>query len=1005
MLISNNVSSSNFIQLATSDGTLAAFFGALGGPILGKRIADYEAHPNLYTIHELPDALYKVAISKASNKVVGVFNNQFFPTTWDEALNRLSTNWAIIVAAVASPVAGLGAAAVQSFMNVLLRDLHLNFTQGMPGFNGDVTQNPLPNLDGTPAPFPLVNDPATTNDTRWGRGGFVAPLWADTLYAREGNDRLFGGDGGDELHGESGSDIVYGQSGDDRLYGESDDDVLRGGVGNDRLYGGDGNDLLDGDDAAQTANGTDELYGEAGNDVLAGGRGNDTLDGGTGDDQLFGGADNDTLRGGADRDHLEGNHGHDILYGGSGNDLLLGGDGVDSLEGEEGYDHLIGGNGDDFLTGGDEYDQLQGGDGQDTYRLSAANRGVDTLRDSGNDGTLFIDGAPVLFFNTVSEGLYESDNGLYRMAVLDDGDDTRTASVFRKSDGRTLANIIGIQGSTVLGYTLNPPALPPAPVATYIRGAHSDVYRAWYLQGNGFMPPATPGRSIADGGGANDWIDASTHAEAEVIGGAGNDILVDVKIFDAVAEAQQTVRLSGGIGSDFLFGRGGTMYLDGGADNDFISSARYDSAPQFQLYSRAGGGITQVLGYTPSALADMGSLLTLIPKTINGSLGMYNPSFSRWEFYYTPFATGTVTAGRNLLGDGITIPHSVYAQTSAGGHLQWLGPGPIAPTDIAPNDALEVVQYRATAPTGPIDLISSADFEFIRSNGTITRGGISFTRYLGSGGVPLSEMVKDGNTSSSAIAFINGGSGDDIIQGGAGKDIIDGGADNDRIDGAGGEDFIEGGSGADLLIGGRFNDVLSGGADADTLHGGGESDSLYGGAGDDVLMGDLYEEAFVNGVLTYPELEPSGSDYLDGGTGHDWLDGGGGDDVLWGDEGDDTLVGGQGNDTLVDDAATTDDIYVYRRGDGLDTISDAGGSDTIRVGPGIFTTDLSFVRSGSDLRIKVNGSETEGIIVKDALASTSASASIEYLELDDGTRIAMSSIPLIQRTIGRHRRI
>ncbi len=475
----------------------------------------------------------------------------------------------------------------------------------------------------------------------------------------------------------------------------------------------------------------------------------------------------------------------------------------------------------------------------------------------------------------------------------------------------------------MLGYTLQAPALPPAPVATYIRGTHSDVYRAWYLQGNGSMPPATPGRSIADGGGANDWIDASTHAEAEVIGGAGNDILYDVKIFDAVAEAQQTVRLSGGIGSDFLFGRGGTMYLDGGADNDFISSARYDSAPQFQLYSRAGGGITQVLGYTPSALADMGSLLTLTPGTVNGSLGMYNPSFSRWEFYYTPFVNGTVAAGRNLLGDGITIPHSVYAQTSAGGHLQWLGPGPIAPTDVAPNDALEVVQYRATAPTGPFDAFSSADFEFIRSNGTITRGGISFTRYLGSGGVPLSEMVKDGNTSSSAIAFINGGTGDDIIQGGAGKDIIDGGADNDRIDGAGGEDFIEGGSGTDLLIGGRFNDVLSGGADADTLHGGGESDSLYGGAGDDVLMGDLYKEEFVNGVLTYPELEPSGSDYLDGGTGDDWLDGGGGDDVLWGDEGHDTLVGGQGNDTLVDDAATTDDIYVYRRGDGLDTISDA----------------------------------------------------------------------------------
>ncbi len=57
-------------------------------------------------------------------------------------------------------------------------------------------------------------------------------------------------------------------------------------------------------------------------------------------------------------------------------------------------------------------------------------------------------------------------------------------------------------------------------------------------------------------------------------------------------------------------------------------------------------------------------------------------------------------------------------------------------------------------------------------------------------------------------------------------------------------------------------------------------------------------------------------------------------------------------------------------------------------------TDLSFVRSGSDLRIKVDRSETEGIVVKDALGASSDTASIEYLELDDGTRIAISSIPL-----------
>lgn len=62
----------------------------------------------------------------------------------------------------------------------------------------------------------------------------------------------------------------------------------------------------------------------------------------------------------------------------------------------------------------------------------------------------------------------------------------------------------------------------------------------------------------------------------------------------------------------------------------------------------------------------------------------------------------------------------------------------------------------------------------------------------------------------------------------------------------------------------------------------------------------------------------SGADALVGGTGADLLVGNAGTDLLQGGQGNDTLMGGSGNDT-----------YVYTTGDGLDTILDTSGQNTI----------------------------------------------------------------------------
>ena len=92
-------------------------------------------------------------------------------------------------------------------------------------------------------------------------------------------------------------------------------------------------------------------------------------------------------------------------------------------------------------------------------------------------------------------------------------------------------------------------------------------------------------------------------------------------------------------------------------------------------------------------------------------------------------------------------------------------------------------------------------------------------------------------------------------------------------------------------------------------------DRLYGGGGNDVIKGN------------------GGNDYIEGNAGNDGLFGGAGNDILLGGEGDDILSGDKGNDVLKGGIGF--DVYVFRDGDGSDTIIDPDyegriewGSDT-----------------------------------------------------------------------------
>lgn len=115
--------------------------------------------------------------------------------------------------------------------------------------------------------------------------------------------------------------------------------------------------------------------------------------------------------------------------------------------------------------------------------------------------------------------------------------------------------------------------------------------------------------------------------------------------------------------------------------------------------------------------------------------------------------------------------------------------------------------------------------------------------------------------------------------------------------------------------------------------------------------------ALENIVLTQWQNLKAPAVTLMGSSGDDILVGGDGDDFLYGNEGNDILYGGKGNDFL--EGGAGDDIFIFKKGDGQDTVYDDQGLDELVFGDEISIGDLVFERSGSDLLIRLLGSDDQ----------------------------------------------
>ena len=198
-----------------------------------------------------------------------------------------------------------------------------------------------------------------------------------------------------DLAGLEGSDTLKGGNADDDLSGGPGPDSVSAGASGDLVQGGSGNDVLKGgvgSDSFHPESGRDKVFGELGNDTMsqeATADGPDTFAGGRGVDLYFAhrsGGQNVDLNGVAD-DGLPGERNNikpdvEEVTTGDGDDIIILSGAANRVEANGGHDTVKGLGGRDEVIGGSGDDLLLGGEGNDEL---AGDADQDTVHGNGDE--------------------------------------------------------------------------------------------------------------------------------------------------------------------------------------------------------------------------------------------------------------------------------------------------------------------------------------------------------------------------------------------------------------------------------------------------------------------------------------------------------------------------------------------------------------------------------------------------------------------------------------------
>ncbi len=776
---------------------------------------------------------------------------------------------------------------------------------------------------------------------------------SDTLTATSGTQTLTGNGGNDTFINAGGVHSAIGGSGDDIYSYHSGDGLLtiQDDVGNNTLKLGSG--IATGD-IGLAASGHDLIITDAVSGdtitlknelstqqaitslVFASGTtenlhgvdftmpsGASVLCGTVGNDTLTATDGTETLTGNGGNDKLVGATGRYTLNGGSGNDTFVGGTGTEIMNGNGGSDTFIGGSGTQSMIGNQ-------GTGNNVFVAGTGTMDVwggigDTVYSyASGDGVLFID-------DQGGNDTLRLASGLTAANV--------TASIVADGYHEDLVLSDGVTGDQIKIYAIDY-GTGTQQIETLIYGDGTTASLV-----NNVTETATSGTTTLWGTAGNDTLTATSGTQT-LIGEGGSDTFIG-------GSGTQSMVGNSGSGNNVFIAGTGTSSLWGGTGNTTYS---YASGDGHVWIDDQGGTDTLKLGTgltaanVTAAVVTDGSYKDLVLS--DGVTG------DQINIYAIDYSTGTQQIETIIYGDGTTgsLVSGVNETATAGTTTLW---------GTAGNDTL-------VGGTGTMSLVGN---HTAGGNDTMIAGIGTTKAWGGNNNDTYSYASGDGTF------WIDDTLGTDVLRLGSG--------------------LTQANTSMAIVTDGSFKDlVISDGVSGDQI-------KIYAidyGSGtqqiETIVYGDGTTASLVNAVN---ETATSGTTTLWGTTGNDTLTATTGTQTLIGNGGSDTLVGGSGtqtlngstgaNDTFIAGAGSqtalggsANDIYSYAPGDGNFMIQDSGGTDTLKLGAGITSSNISLSESSNGYDLLITDGTT-GDQIDIYHSQYSSSNSIETIMFSDGSTL------------------
>ncbi|WP_422362893.1 tandem-95 repeat protein [Pyruvatibacter mobilis] len=667
--------------------------------------------------------------------------------------------------------------------------------------------------------------------------------------------------------------------------------------------------------------------------------------------RIEGTVNGETLSGTQYNDEIIAGDGNDALYSGAGRDLLNGGAGADHLDGGDNLDTASYRDSFAGVTVNLETGAASGGHASgDTLvsieRLFGSDHADNLTGDTGDNLLAGYIGNDVLS-GGAGDDLIEGGAGA---DTLDGGDDYDIASYGGSQAGVYVTLQEGATAGTGQGGDAEGDTLTGFEA---ISGSqHSD-----YLVGNAEdnMLVGNDGNDFLEGGDGADRLLGGSGTDFAVYSGSGDAISINLETGDASggqAEGDTLDSIENIIGTahdDVIIGNGYGNIIEGGAGADTLD----------------GGAGDDAISYAES---DAGVSVNLVTNTVSGGHAE-GDTISNFENVIGSNHDDVITVqiGSDtvvLAGDGDDIIRVEDGGTfTPGGSIKIDGGAGVDEADFA----------ALSGGVNVYNLYNTAGFFFgYRWSTTHVNFGSDIYNVwanVAAGGVvnaaDFSEATTDYEVGIHSVEVLTATRFDDIIDfdddtnqqiGDLGffAQAINAGDGNDIVRGKTGHDWFKGGAGNDMITGDLGNDIIYGGAGNDVIYGDG-SEQVYSFAAESLFNFWDY------GPANYQELVDRYSPY----GANDRLDGGAGDDTLFGNFGDDVYVFGRGygSDTIHDEANINGPSVIppggkFPLGPGA-PIRTFAGNDTIEMASGLALDDLDFILDHGDLVIRIRGTHDQ----------------------------------------------